>query len=394
MRDYGLRYASPVASPSDYDFTPAAQLCITTAKLGPPMYVATKACSYMFFFLKARTAVPKEKMGWMHKGLLFVTLQMFTFAACAAWLVTGDWVKLDATCNFWAPPWMLVLMGCADAMLSAVYCVMFIAPLRETIKANRAMRSGAARVAPVVRIKVTPADAATVTAAATDAGSQALAAASARGSALETVMRRNLRSCVLSILSTTASMSFVMASHLIDDQHMRKLTWVVGTVDLGVTCLSIAHLMHKSSPTNVAAGVNGATQKAGAGAPPPTVVGPASKAHSSDKGGIASALGRPAGGGDNATTTQHPRGSASPPTASSSPPLALTVLATVSPVGPHPESDAPSPMHNRYMVSSPSSHEPASPSAALPHRSDVVLEMQQLPSPQMDALPRAALRME
>lgn len=163
VQDFGLRYASPIGNPATLGFTRAGQFCMTLAKLGPPGYVVTKAWSYVFFFLKARTVRPTEKMSWIHKGVLFITLQMFTFAAVGLWLIVGDASRLDATCSFHVPPWMVILMGGADIALSSMYCVLFIAPLRETIEANRAMRSGAARITSAAgpaggRIKVAPTD--------------------------------------------------------------------------------------------------------------------------------------------------------------------------------------------------------------------------------------------
>ena len=341
VQDYGLRYASPIGNPADLGFTPAGQLCMTLAKLGPPGYVVTKAWSYVFFFLKSRTAVPKEKMQLVHKGVLFLTLQMFTFAMVGVWLIVGDASRLDGTCSFHVPPWMVILMGGADAALSSMYCVLFIAPLAETIKANRAMRNHAARVAPASTIE-----------AGSGGGGQSLATANARGSALEMVMRRNLHSCVLTILSTAAAMSFIVTAHLIDDPTMRKINWPLGTIDLFVTCLSIAHLMHNSGPAHAAA-AGGATAAVGAHgeAYKPAAATPA--------GGLSKGSGHGSAGAGPAVVLCINGGAESSMHSAVSPVTAgRTVVAATSPANGNgavasaqlEPRDAPTPMHNGFMT--------------------------------------------
>ena len=282
-------------------------------------------------------------MSWAHKGLLFVTLQLFGFGACGVWLIQGDANRLDATCGFHVPPWMVILMGAADIVLSSMYAVLFIAPLRETIKANRAMRSGAARVAPVLRVKVTPADAAITAAAsaAADAGSQALAAASARGSALEKVMRRNLQSCVLSMLSTAAAMSVIVVSHLLDDASLRKVSLAIGTLDLAVTSMAIAHLMHKSTKPDASSSASaGLTAGRDRTTQVPKVSAPATSATTMVAAGGSTLSGAPASVGNSGRRSSG----------------GVDLAAAASPA-------APTPLHNGFMRPAPTS--PSNPHSAV-----------------------------
>ena len=60
VRDYGLRYVSPIESPSGLGFSRAGQFCMFVAKLGPGGYAITKGFSYVFFFFKARLGMSQE----------------------------------------------------------------------------------------------------------------------------------------------------------------------------------------------------------------------------------------------------------------------------------------------------------------------------------------------
>lgn len=268
-RDAGLRAASPFADPAELGFTPEGQLCMAAAKLGPSSYAVTKTFSYLFFFLKSRTVRPTERMGWVYKIVLFLTLQLFVFAASAVWLVNGDVNALDNVCAFHIPLWMILMMASADFVFEAIYLALFVHPLYETIRANRALRirSGAAANGEGGAVKawaapaagLSPTNAAKVERGRVAPVDSAVAdnAASARGSALERVLRRNMHSCAVSTASSLLSLGFVVVAHVTDNAHLRKACWLAGVWDVTVANLCIAHLMLRKETTVAAASTAG-----------------------------------------------------------------------------------------------------------------------------------------
>lgn len=134
-----LSEADPFKTPPSHsDLTEAGRWCMIGAKLSPSSYLATKAFTYLFFLLKARTVLTSQKgMGALQRIILGFICAMLFSAALAVWLVGANRSQLDSTCIFVVPAWSVILMAFADAILSAVTLYLFLQPLRETIRANR-----------------------------------------------------------------------------------------------------------------------------------------------------------------------------------------------------------------------------------------------------------------
>jgi len=210
----------------------AGRVCVVAAKLGPPLYACTKGFSYIFFFLKARTARPQVPLRWFERAVLLLTLQVFPFTLLAMWLSDGARSSLDGGCQFELPLWMVLCLACADAVLSLLYLYLFLEPLRTTSRANRR------------RTLLSPTQSSPATAATT-----ATTAAVSRGDVLERLMRRNTASCVVSIACTLIALGGVTAGHVTQEPHALKMMWTCGAVDVLATNCVIAHLMWPSTRT-------------------------------------------------------------------------------------------------------------------------------------------------
>jgi hypothetical protein len=259
-------------------------MCFACAKMGPVGYMSTKAWSYLFFFLKSRTVRPLEKMNKLEKVVLGVTISLFGAAGGGIWLMTLRRSLLDGGCVFLCPIWIVCLVLGADVGLSTLYLIMFVAPLRATIKANRALRSnsitGAASnaasrqqqqqhrplVVTVQAVQVAPVGAEAQAAASPAEGGNASAGATSapaaslqpreqhdRGQALESVMRKNFSSYIIAVGSSTVSLSLIAAAHVSLEEHLLRSMWLIGLVDLTITFASILHLMNQEPASSSSA---------------------------------------------------------------------------------------------------------------------------------------------
>jgi hypothetical protein len=192
---------------------------------------------------------------------------------------------LDGGCVFLSPIWIVCLVLGADVGLSTLYLIMFVAPLRTTIKANRALRSNSitsntitAATAPsgqqqqqhrplvvtVQAVQVAPVGA-EATAGLAEGGNASAGATSApaaslqpreqhdRGQALETVMRKNFSSYAIAVGSSTVSLSLIAAAHVSLEEHLLRSMWLIGLVDLTITFASILHLMNQEPASSSSA---------------------------------------------------------------------------------------------------------------------------------------------
>jgi hypothetical protein len=101
------------------------------------------------------------------------TAGIIPFAGVAFGFVVGE-VSEQGTCGVFAPVWMAVVMAAADGGLSFLYLYMFVKPLRDLGKILNRPANVAHR------------------------GSNA--------PGTETLIRRNLRACILSVASTYVAM--------------------------------------------------------------------------------------------------------------------------------------------------------------------------------------------
>ena len=133
--DDGLRFVS-LLDP-EYPFSTTGRACIAFSKLGPSSYVALKGFSYIFYFLKARTVWPLNRVTPLEKFALLTTLGVFGTAVVALWIVAGDRSAIDGQCQFDVPLWSVAVVLASDVVISVLYLYLFIAPLRATVAATR-----------------------------------------------------------------------------------------------------------------------------------------------------------------------------------------------------------------------------------------------------------------
>jgi hypothetical protein len=238
--DDGIRI-DPFAQTSVQMYTLASQFCTTGMKLGTSSYVMSKLFSYMFFFIKQRTVRPMSHPIWQEKIIFLMTLGILAFSCLCAIVAEGDVNRLDQTCQLYMPIWILGTMAGADVTISFGYLYLFIQPLRETIRNNQRARKTVDSHAVISPTTATM----TITVGERTTPNEKPSDAPAVNNALEEVMRKNTYACILTVVVSVISMTFMIVSHTVNDAYSRKWAVPVGQLDILITSLAITHIMHK-----------------------------------------------------------------------------------------------------------------------------------------------------
>ena len=213
--------ASSMVNPaSNSHWTARGSLCIAMAKITPAGYGVTKGFSYLFFFVKQRTAqttAAEHSSSHLERMVLHATLGLFPSSIVGSIFFNhAAPSSIDGVCQYRMPLWALLGMLCVDCVLSLAYLYLFIAPLRDMTRKTNPVGSA---VSSAVRSAMD----------------------------LRSVMHKNTVSCLAAMSVTIANISFVVAAHLTNNAILLQLMFTTASIDLTVTSLAMFHLMKTTS---------------------------------------------------------------------------------------------------------------------------------------------------